>query len=187
MASIEQIDVWLKRFRTDGRRFDFVQGLATGLVCALPLLGDIDDDLALLPLVDDPAAFQPPPGIDREELAGTMHALCDSLEDDLENGDFRPYMGGRYVNRIKPDTPCAEWCRGFSIASLFYGEECRKDEDFSLSLVPVLILASPATDDYLLAEATPQEKAETEELARKDLVPSVVRIYVHLRNLDQGE
>ncbi|HUW40405.1 MAG TPA: hypothetical protein VMV90_05305 [Rectinemataceae bacterium] len=187
MAGIEQIETWLKRFRSDGRRFDFVQGFATGLACALPLLGDIGDDLALLPIVDDPENFKPPAGIDREDLAEAIRALGDSLEDDLDNRDFRPYMGGRYRNRIRPDTPCAEWCRGFIISSLFYGEELRKDEDFSMLLVPVFILASPTTSDNLLAKATPQEKVEADALARKELLPSVLRIYRRLRNPDEGE
>ena len=187
MADIEQIETWLKRFRSDGRRFDYVQGFSAGLACALPLLDDIDDDLALLPLVDDPENFEPPAGIDLEDLVETIRALCDSLEDDLDSGDFRPYMGGRYMNRIKPDTLCAEWCRGFIIASLFYGEEIRKDEDFSLLLVPAFILASPTTSNELLADATQQEKAEAEARARKELLPNVLRIYRRFRNPDEGD
>lgn len=180
IATIEQINTWLRRFRTDGRRFDFVQGLATGLVCALPVIGDLDDTLALLPLVDDPAAFAPPAGIDRNEVVEVMASLFASIEDDLDDGTFRPYMGGRYVNRIKPETPCADWCGGFSIAALFLTTDLREDENLSMHFIPVLLLAGLSESDVFLPESTPAEKQETEELARKELIPSIFSIYTCL-------
>lgn len=187
VARIAQIEAWLERFRSDGQRFDFVQGFATALVCALPLLGEIDDELALLSFVDDPRNFEPPAGFDRRELAEAIRELCDSLEDDLVTGDFRPYMGGKYVNRIKPDTPCADWCRGFTIGGIFFSEESRNDEDLKTMLVPAILLGSPSAIDELLPEAPPQEKAETEAFARQDLIPSVDRIFHRLRSPDEDE
>jgi len=164
-----------------------VQGFATGLACALPFLGELDDELALLPLVDDPESFEPPSGIDREELAGMLSALCYSIERDLEDGRFRPYMGERYVNRIKADTPCAEWCRAFSISSLLTSEEIREDEDLKTHFVPILLLGGLTVIEELLPEASQEEKAETEALARKDLVPSVKRIFQRYRGSDEDE
>lgn len=185
VSRVEQVSTWLERLRKDGRRFDFVHGFMTGLACARADGELPDEEILLLALLDDPRHPELPPGIVISDIIGTLGELYDSIVEELHLGGFRPYMGGRYVRRIRPDTPCSEWCGGFLLTALSSVEDGEAEEELLTILSPALILAGAelgANDSF-----PPEERANAEELGRQGLVASVFELYGYLGPEDEEE
>jgi yecA family protein len=180
LASIEQVNAWLDRLRTDGRNFDYVHGFMTGIVCAFSAQEAEETDIGLLSLLDDPDHAVLPDGIDTDEILECLSALFDDIEGELVEGTFRPYMGGRYVNRIRPDSSCESWCRGFVHSCLAFAEEVKDDESLATLLIPVLILADPEDPSGVIGELPPEERPTAAQRARDELIRSVYSIYAML-------
>jgi hypothetical protein len=180
MAGIEQIQVWLDRLRADGRLFDYVHGFMTGIVCAFSAREAADENLALICILDDPEHATLPQGIDKADILGCLSALFDDIRSELGDSSFRPYMGGRYVNRVRADTPSAPWCRGFVHACLAFADEVRDDEKLATLLIPFLVLADPDGSSGILGELPPEERATAALRARGDLLRSVYSVYASL-------
>jgi hypothetical protein len=139
-------------------------------------LEEADKDLALIALLDNPEHAILPVGIDKEDILASLAALFDDIESELEDRSFRPYIGGRYVNRIRPDTPCAPWCRGFVHASLAFAEEVKNDESLAMLLIPFLILADPEDSEGVIGELPPEERPGAVARARDELIGNVYSI-----------
>jgi hypothetical protein len=180
MADVEQIKAWLDRLRSDGRSFDYVHGFVTGLVCAFSAMEESVKDLALIAMLDNPEHAVLPVGIDKEEILACLAALFDDIESELEDRSFRPYIGGRYVNRIRPDTPCAPWCRGFVHASLAFAEEVKGDESLAMLWIPFLILAEPEDPAGVIGELPPEERPGAVARAREELIGNIYSAFALL-------
>jgi hypothetical protein len=180
MAGIEQIKAWLERLRTDGRDFDYVHGFMTGIVCAFSAQEVDEEDIALLSILDDPDHAVLPDGIDVDDILGSLSDLFDDIEGELDDRTFRPYIGGRYVNRIRPDAPCKSWCRGFVHACLAFAEEVKDDESLAMLLMPFLILADPSDSSGVLGELPPEERPAAADRAGGELMRSVYSVYALL-------
>ena len=180
LADIEQINAWLDRLRTDGRDFDYVHGFMTGIVCAFSAQEAEEEDLALLSILDDPDHAVLPDGIDVDDILDCLSALFDDIEGELDDSTFRPYIGGRYVNRIRQDAPCKSWCRGFVHACLAFAEEMKDDESLAMLLMPFLILADPSDSSGVLGELPPEERPGATDLARGELIRSVFSVHALL-------
>jgi Uncharacterised protein family (UPF0149). len=176
LADIEQINAWLDRLRTDGRNFDYVHGFMTGLVCAFSDDEELIETIALISVLDDPEHASLPVGIDKDDMLECLDALSDDIDRDIADHAYRPYMGGRYVNRIRHDTPCSQWCRGFAQTSLAYAEEIRDDEGLMMALIPMLVLAEADDTEGLLGDLDPSERPGAVLRARSELIDSVYTI-----------
>jgi hypothetical protein len=177
LVNMAQVESWLSRLRKDGRTVDFVHGFVTGLVCASPIIGEPWDELLLCALLDEPYAPELPPGIVRADLIQTLKDIYASIEDELEESAFRPYIDGRFRNRIKADTRCGEWCLGVSRTFLLYSDEIRADEGLKLVLMPFFVLCEEEGSEGILAEEAPEDQAKAIELARNTLIPGVSELY----------
>jgi hypothetical protein len=184
IAEVEQGIAWLERLRGDHRPFDYVHGFISGLACAAAVV-EIDEVLFLLPFLPDPEHAVLPKGLDKADIADYCSALLEDVNAGLQEGSFRPYMGGRFVGRIKADTPCEQWCLGFIHSSLAFADEARGEEGLSFLMTPALILASKADDpESVLEELQVEDRAAAIEKARAELLASVTGIYDFLRGRD---
>ena len=177
LASIEQVNAWLDRLRTDGRNFDYVHGFMTGIICAFSAQEAKESGIGILSLLDNPDHAIIPDSIDTGDILECLSALFDDIEDELGDSTFRPYMGGRYVNRIRPDTPCKSWCRGFVHSSLAFAKELKDDESLAMLIVPILILADPEDPASVIDELPLEERPNAAQRARDELVDSVYAIH----------
>jgi Uncharacterised protein family (UPF0149). len=179
IVEIEQICAWLDRLRDDGRGFDFIQGYIAGLACASSIKGEPSTTELLLPFLDnreDYENYELPAGLDLQAVLSAVDTLYTTVKEDIASASFRPYMGGRYINRVRRDTPCSEWCRGFSLACLLASDELTGDEGLTVLLAPSFLLAGDVLAAKTLEALTEAERAEADERARKELVANVYLI-----------
>jgi len=193
-VAIEQVNAWIARLRGGDRPFDYIHGFLAGLACAERVVGELQEILLVVPLLPDGAPGSAedwsehlPPGLAAEEMIDALSNMFDDIEEEFDSGTFRPYMGGRFVRRIKPDTPLGPWCSGFLRTTMIYADRIRDDEELKMIIIPVLLSASgddpgKAAFDPVGPENTlsDEEKAALRTKARDRLISSVIDLYDYL-------
>jgi hypothetical protein len=181
------VKAWLGRLRGDGRTFDYVQGFVTAFACAAPSIGEPPEAVLLLAIMDDPDRAALPTGLGRDDLLAGLKALFDAVGAELAEGDFHPYIGGRYVNRLREDAPREQWIGGFLTAFFALQSGIEEDEGLSSLLVPFVLLSSDAQDDESLAGLSPKELAEARATARQAFIGAIHELYAYFASAEEDE
>ena len=180
------MNAWLGRLRGDGRTFDYAQGFVTAFACAAPSIGDPPEEVLLLAILDDPAHAELPKGLGRDDLLAVLGALFEAIGEELDEGSFHPYIGGRYVNRLREDAPREQWLNGFLTAFFALGSGLEEDEDLSALLVPFVLL-SGAKDEESLSGLSPEELAEARATARQAFIGAIHELYAYFADAEDVE
>lgn len=200
-VAIEQVNAWIARLRGGDRPFDYIHGFLAGLACAERVAGELGEVFLVIPLLpdDDPGSTKDwrarlPPGLFAQEIIDTLSGMFDDIEEELDSGTFHPYMGGRFVRRIKPDTPLGPWCMGFLRTTMIYADRFPDDEELKMMIIPVLLSAKgegPAEEAFDPVgpgnTLTDEEKADLRAKVRDRLIASVIELYGYLGSDTEGK
>jgi len=181
LVDIEQVNAWLRRVGVEGRTFDYLHGFMTGLACAPREYENYPVEILRSALSNEEPAALAEKGLAVDDVDEMLADLYWETVEELDDGSFRPYIGGRYLRRIKADSPCHEWCEGFFSTFALYEEPCREDEELKgLFVIPLLLLEGNVG---LSAEELPP----TLEAARSGFIENFLRLRSYFAAEDDDE